>query len=136
MILLQEFLKSLNEVLSWFLGNRDEPMCTLIIFMAADLLTGIMSSVVNHQFDDNTLLKGIAKKICILILIGIAHTMDLYLLSRAELLRNPVLFFFISSEGISVCKNASKLEVPIPDRLKKILLQIAQKEKKDESKEE
>ena len=133
MILLQEFLKSLNEVLSWFLGNRDEPMCTLIIFMAADLLTGIMSSVVNHQFDDNTLLKGIAKKICILILIGIAHTMDLYLLSRAELLRNPVLFFFISSEGISVCKNASKLEVPIPDRLKKILLQIAQKEKKDES---
>lgn len=136
MILLQEFLKSLNEVLSWFLGNRDEPMCTLIIFMAADLLTGIMSSVVNHQFDDNTLLKGIAKKICILILIGIAHTMDLYLLSRAELLRNPVLFFFISREGISVCKNASKLEVPIPDRLKKILLQIAQKEKKDESKEE
>ena len=136
MILLQEFLKSLNEVLSWFLGNRDEPMCTLIIFMAADLLTGIMSSVVNHQFDDNTLLKGIAKKICILILIGIAHTMDLNLLSGAELLRNPVLFFFISSEGISVCKNASKLEVPIPDRLKKILLQIAQKEKKDESKEE
>ena len=136
MILLQEFLKSLNEVFSWFLGNRDEPMCTLIIFMAADLLTGIMSSVVNNQFDDNTLLKGIAKKICILILIGIAHTMDLYLLSRAELLRNPVLFFFISSEGISVCKNASKLEVPIPDRLKKILLQIAQKEKKDESKEE
>ena len=136
MILLQDFFKSLNEVFSWFLGNPDEAMCTLIIFMAADLLTGIMSSVVNHQFDDNTLLKGIAKKICILILIGIAHTMDLYLLSRAELLRNPVLFFFISSEGISVCKNASKLEVPIPDRLKKILLQIAQKEKKDESKEE
>lgn len=136
MILLQEFLKSLNEVFSWFLGNRDEPMCTLIIFMAADLLTGIMSSVVNHQFDDNTLLKGIAKKICILILIGIAHTMDLYLLSRAELLRNPVLFFFISNEGISVCKNATKLEVPIPDRLKKELLRIARKEEKDESKEE
>ena len=136
MILLQEFLKSLNEVFSWFLGNRDEPMCTLIIFMAADLLTGIMSSVVNHQFDDNTLLKGIAKKICILILIGIAHTMDLNLLSGAELLRNPVLFFFISSEGISVCKNATKLEVPIPDRLKKELLRIARKEEKDESKEE
>ena len=136
MILLQEFLKSLNEVFNWFLGNRDEPMCTLIIFMAADLLTGIMSSVVNHQFDDNTLLKGIAKKICILILIGIAHTMDLNLLSGAELLRNPVLFFFISNEGISVCKNATKLEVPIPDRLKKELLRIARKEEKDESKEE
>lgn len=136
MILLQEFLKSLNEVFSWFLGNPDEAMCTLIIFMAADLLTGIMSSVVNHQFDDNTLLKGIAKKICILILIGIAHTMDLNLLSGAELLRNPVLFFFISNEGISVCKNATKLEVPIPDRLKKELLRIARKEEKDESKEE
>lgn len=130
MILLQDFFKSLNEVFSWFLGNRDESICTLIIFMAADLLTGIMSSVVNHQFDDNTLLKGIAKKICILILIGIAHTMDLNLLSGAELLRNPVLFFFISNEGISVCKNATKLEVPIPDRLKKELLRIARKEKK------
>ena len=136
MFLLQEFLKSLHDVFSWFLGNRDDPMCTLIIFMAADLLTGIMSSVVNHQFDDNTLLKGIAKKICILILIGIAHTMDLNLLSGAELLRNPVLFFFISNEGISVCKNATKLEVPIPDRLKKELLRIARKEEKDESKEE
>ena len=134
MILLQEFLKSLNEVLSWFLGNRDEPMCTLIIFMAADLLTGIMSSIADHQFNGSTLLKGIAKKICILILIGIAHTMDLNLLSGAELLRSPVLFFFISSEGISICKNASKLGVTIPDRLKKELIRMIQEDQNDTSK--
>lgn len=133
MILLQEFFKSLNEVFSWFLGNLNEPMCTLIIFMAADLLTGIMSSIADHQFSGNTLLKGIAKKICILILIGIAHTIDLNLLSKTELLRNPVLFFFISSEGISVCKNASKLGVTIPDGLKKELIRIIQEDQNDTS---
>ena len=134
MILLQEFFKSLNEVFSWFLGNLNEPMCTLIIFMAADLLTGIMSSIADHQFSGNTLLKGIAKKICILILIGIAHTIDLNLLSKTELLRNPVLFFFISSEGISVCKNASKLGVTIPDGLKKELIRIIQEDQNNTSK--
>lgn len=131
MILLQDFFKSLNEVFSWFLGNPDEAMCTLIIFMAADLLTGIMSSIADHQFSGNMLLKGIAKKICILILIGIAHTMDLNFLSETELLRNPVLFFFISSEGISVCKNASKLGVTIPDGLKKELLRMIQEDQND-----
>lgn len=134
MILLQNFLKSLNEVFSWFLGNHDESMCTLIIFMAADLLTGIMSSIADHQFNGSTLLKGIAKKICILILIGIAHTMDLNLLSGAELLRSPVLFFFISSEGISICKNASKLGVTIPDGLKKELIRMIQEDQNDTSK--
>lgn len=131
MILLQDFFKSLNEVFSWFLGNPDEAMCTLIIFMAADLLTGIMSSIADHQFSGNMLLKGIAKKICILILIGIAHTMDLNFLSETELLRNPVLFFFISSEGISVCKNASKLGVTIPDGLKKELIRMIQENQND-----
>ena len=134
MIFLQDFFKSLNEVFSWFLGNPDEAMCTLIIFMAADLLTGIMSSIADHQFSGNMLLKGIAKKICILILIGIAHTMDLNLLSGAELLRSPVLFFFISSEGISICKNASKLGVTIPDRLKKELIRMIQEDQNDTSK--
>lgn len=131
MILLQDFFKSFNEVFSWFLGNPDEAMCTLIIFMAADLLTGIMSSIADHQFNGNMLLKGIAKKICILILIGIAHTMDLNFLSETELLRNPVLFFFISSEGISVCKNASKLGVTIPDGLKKELIRMIQENQND-----
>lgn len=131
MILLQDFFKSFNEVFSWFLGNPDEAMCTLIIFMAADLLTGIMSSIADHQFSGNMLLKGIAKKICILILIGIAHTMDLNFLSETELLRNPVLFFFISSEGISVCKNASKLGVTIPDGLKKELIRMIQENQND-----
>ena len=131
MILLQDFFKSLNEVFSWFLGNPDEAMCTLIIFMAADFLTGIMSSIADHQFSGNMLLKGIAKKICILILIGIAHTMDLNFLSETELLRNPVLFFFISSEGISVCKNASKLGVTIPDGLKKELIRMIQENQND-----
>ena len=131
MILLQDFFKSFNEVFSWFLGNPDEAMCTLIIFMAADLLTGIMSSIADHQFNGNMLLKGIAKKICILILIGIAHTMDLNFLSETELLRNPVLFFFISSEGISVCKNASKLGVTIPDGLKKELIRMIQEDQND-----
>ena len=133
MILLQEFSKLLKEVFSCFLGNCDGLMSTLIIMMASDLLTGIMSSAVNHRFDKHTLLKETARKICILILVGIAHTMDLNLLSGAELLRNPVLFFFISSEGFSVCKNASELEVPIPDRLKKELLRMARNGKKDGS---
>ena len=131
MIFLQDFFRSLKAVFSCFLGNPDEAMCTLIIFMAADLLTGIMSSIADHQFSGNMLLKGIAKKICILILIGIAHTMDLNFLSETELLRNPVLFFFISSEGISVCKNASKLGVTIPDGLKKELIRMIQENQND-----
>ena len=60
--------------------------------------------------------------------------MDLNLLSGAELLRSPVLFFFISSEGISICKNASKLGVTIPDRLKKELIRMIQEDQNDTSK--
>lgn len=136
MILFQEFLKILNEIFSWFLGTRDELMCTLIVFSTVDLLTGLLSSSVNRQFDGHTLRKGVAKKICIFILIGIAHTIDINLLHGDELLRTPVLFFFISREGISVCKNASILGVTIPDGLKKELLRMTQEYQKNATKED
>lgn len=135
MILFQDFLKTLYEILVWFLGNRDDLMCTLIIFSIADLFTGLLSSVITHQFDGNTFREGLCKKLYIFILVGIGHTIDINLFHREELLRTLILFFFISREGISVCKNISKLGIPIPEGLKKELLWIVRDEK-DEPKEE
>ena len=50
--------------------------------------------------------------------------MDIYILGQAGILRNVVIFFYLSNEGVSILENASHLGLPVPEKLKEILKQL------------
>ncbi|WP_100064988.1 phage holin family protein [Miniphocaeibacter massiliensis] len=120
--------------LGWYLGGIDGFIYVLIIFIAVDYITGILRAIVEKRLSSRVGAKGIIKKIIIFIVVGVANLLDLYLLKEGNaVLRTAVIFFYLSNEGISLLENASTVGLPIPEKLKEILIQLHNKEDSSES---
>ena len=118
-------------LLQHFLGQWNNQIEILLIFMVIDYVTGlsaayIMSSV---YLDSRKGFKGIIKKIVILCLVILAHQMDV-LIGQDTLVRNVVLLFFIGNEGLSILENASNCGLPVPQKLKNTLAQFTEAKNK------
>ena len=123
--------------LGYFVGGVDGLMTTLIIFMVIDYITGLMCAVADKKLSSEVGFKGICKKVLIMMLVGVAHIVDLHVVGTGQALRSAVICFYLSNAGVSVLENAGHLGLPIPEKLKDILAQLHGREevKEDESHE-
>ena len=111
-----------------WLGGFDGLLIALIGFMIVDYITGVFCAVIEHKLSSEVGAKGILRKVLVIIMVGVANTLDLYIVEGDEpLLRTAVIFFYLSNEGISILENSVRLGLPVPDKLKEILLQIKSK---------
>lgn len=110
--------------LGYFLGGYDGLLYVLVVFMAADYITGIMCAVSDKKLSSEVGFKGICRKVLILMLVGIANLLDLQVIGTGAVLRTAVIFFYLSNEGVSLLENAAHLGLPIPKKLKAILAQL------------
>ncbi len=113
--------------IGYFVGGVDGLMTALLVLMVLDYVTGIMCAIVDKQLSSAIGFKGIFKKVLIIILVGIAHIVDMYVIRNGEALRSAVICFYMSNEGVSVLENAGRLGLPIPEKLKAILSQLHDK---------
>ncbi len=60
----------------------------------------------------------------IILLVGVAHIVDLHVVGTGSALRSAVVCFYLSNEGVSLLENAAHLGLPIPDKLKMVLEQL------------
>lgn len=125
---IQLMFSAIGGTLGYFLGGLDGMLYTLIAFVVIDYLTGILCAIVDKKLSSEVGFHGIARKIIIFSLVGIAHLLDVQILGKAGVLRAMVIFFYVSNEGISIVENASYLGLPIPEKLKEILKQLKDKE--------
>ena len=117
--------------LGYFLGGMDGLMIALVVFMALDYITGLMCAVIDKKLSSTVGFKGICKKVFILMLVGVAHIIDLHVVGTGSALRSAVICFYMSNEGLSLLENAAHAGLPIPDRLKDILSQLHDKDRTD-----
>lgn len=110
--------------LGWFLGGCDGLLYALIAFVVVDYVTGVMCAVADKELSSEVGFKGIAKKVLIFLLVGIANILDVQVIGSGSVLRTAVIFFYISNEGVSLLENAGHLGLPIPEKLKDILAQL------------
>jgi toxin secretion/phage lysis holin len=110
--------------LGWFLGGADGFLYALIAFVAIDYITGVMCAIVDHRLSSEVGFKGICKKVLIFMMVGIGNIIDVQVLGQAGVLRTAVIFFYLSNEGVSMLENAGHLGLPIPAKLKDILVQL------------
>ena len=113
--------------LGYFVGGMDGLLTALLILMTIDYITGIMCAIIDKQLSSSVGFKGICKKVLILMLVGVAHIVDLHVVGTGEALRSAVICFYLSNEGVSVLENAGHLGLPIPEKLKAILAQLHDK---------
>ena len=106
----------------YFFGGWDGFLYALVLLTVADYVTGVASAAVSKTLSSSAGLRGVFKKALMFLLVGVAHTLDAYVLGGANApVRNAVLFFFISNEGISILENAASAGLPIPPKLKNLL---------------
>ena len=110
-----------------FLGGVDTMLIALVMFMVVDYVTGLAVALIFHKSkktegggaSSKEGFKGIVKKICILLLVGLAHEVDIIV--GADYMRSITIMFFVANEGLSVLENAGLMGVKYPAFLVKAL---------------
>jgi toxin secretion/phage lysis holin len=128
---LQAFLATVGGWLGWFMGGWDGFLYALVVFVVIDYWTGLLCAIVDKNLSSEIGAKGILKKVVIFALVGVGSTIDMHLIGEGGVIRTAVVFFFASNEGVSILENASRLGLPIPQKLKDIFAQLHNGDKKN-----
>ena len=110
--------------LGYFLGGCDGLLYALIAFVAIDYITGVMCAISDKTLSSEVGFRGICRKVLIFLLVGIGNIIDVQVLGSPGVLRTAVIFFYLSTEGVSLLENAAHLGLPVPDAIKTVLEQL------------
>lgn len=113
-------------VLSYWLGGWDILLKTIVFLAVVDYVTGLIKGVYLKQLSSEIGFKGLLKKIVMFIVIAVSFVIQ-QLIGGTIPLREVVIMFYISNEALSLLENAA-IFVPIPDKLKSVLLQLREEQ--------
>ena len=119
-----------------FFGGWDILLKTILFLAIMDYITGWIKGIYEKNLSSEVGFRGILKKIVMFIIIATSYHIQT-LLSNNIPVREVVIMFYIANEGLSLLENAA-IFIPIPERLKNILLQLRDKtiNKEDKRKSE
>ena len=129
--IMKAILTAIGGYLGYILGSYDGFLYALVAFVVIDYLTGIMLAIIKKRLSSAIGCKGIFKKVMVFLMVAIGHTIDAYLIGNGGAIRTAVIFFYISNEGISILENSANLGLPIPEKLREILIQLKEGKKYD-----
>ncbi|EPI51561.1 MULTISPECIES: phage holin family protein [Gardnerella] len=121
--------------LGYFLGGCDGLILALLLFVVTDYITGVMCAAIDKKLSSSVGFKGIFRKVLIFMLVGIANIIDFQVIKQGSVIRTAVIFFYLSNEGLSLTENAAHLGLPVPEKLKNVLEQLHDKNRKDNTHE-
>lgn len=120
----------LGAICGFLYGSLNGLLIAVLVLIGVDYLTGLAAAAVNKELDSKVGWKGIVKKACMLLILAVAHILDVYVLGVANIesdhaaIMTLVEFLYIGNEGISILENAGKLGVTLPKPLYKVLVQL------------
>lgn len=118
-------------VMGYLFGGFDILVVTLLCMTVLDYVTGVLNAYMQKKLSSNVGFKGIVKKVMIYIVVFCSVLLN-RLLGGELPLREIVITFFIANEGLSLLENVSPY-MPVPESLKKALLQLRENTVKKES---
>lgn len=132
-IIIDSIAGAVGAVLGFMYGEVTGLFWALIAFMALDYITGVVVAAINKQLSSEVGFRGLAKKLMILVFVSLGHIADMYVLGGTPVAMSAVMLFYIANEGLSIIENAGNLGLPVPKKLKDIMVQL---KKESESEEE
>lgn len=113
--------------LGWLFGGLDGFLTVLIIFVILDYVSGILRAGVERKLSSVIGFRGLARKMAMFVMVIIGHLVDDMLIGYGGILRTAVIFFYCANEALSILENVTSIGLPIPKKLKDILLQLRKK---------
>lgn len=108
--------------IAYFLGGWDVLLKTIVFLAVVDYITGVIKGIYTKELSSEIGFAGLLKKIVMFIVIAVAYAIQT-LIGDTIPLREVVIMFYITNEALSLIENAAVF-VPIPDKLKSVLLQL------------
>ncbi|PHD59094.1 phage holin family protein [Bacillus toyonensis] len=115
-VLTKTFIAAFGGFCGYFLGGWDTTLKVLVIMAAIDYITGVFAAGYNGELKSKVGFKGIAKKVVLFLLVGVATQLDTALGSNSAI-REATIFFFIGNELLSLLENAGRMGIPLPSAL-------------------
>lgn len=109
---------------TFIFGELSGLLIALIVFMAIDFATGLISAGFKHEIKSEKSWIGIARKGVILLVVAIGNMLDVHIIGNGSTVRTMVIGFYLANEGISILENVGKIGVPLPSKLKNILEEL------------
>lgn len=114
-------------------GGWDSALGALLVCMAIDYATGLIVAGVFHAspkspgggLESHAGWKGLARKCVTLLMVVMAHEMDILL--GICYIRDAVVIGFCANEVISIIENAGLMGLPIPEVLRDAIDQLKRK---------
>lgn len=112
----------------YLIGGLDIALVCLLIAIALDYISGIIKAYVTKELSSKIGLKGILKKVGILLIVMLSVLVD-RVTGETGAVRTLVIYYFVANEGLSILENLGQAGVPIPESIKKAL-KVLKKENK------
>lgn len=128
---LQLIFTAIGGYIGWFLGGFDGLTYALVAFVVINYITGVMVAVLEKKLSSSIGSKGIFKKVLIFTFMGIGHIIDFHIIKNGSAVRTAVIFFYLSNEGLSIIENATRIGLPVPEKLKVVFRELRKEDEKD-----
>nr|AAS68354.1 holin-like protein [Bacillus thuringiensis serovar galleriae] len=115
-VLVKTFLATFGGFCGYFFGGWDVLLKILVTMVSVDYITGMIAAGYNGKLKSKIGFKGIAKKIVLFLLVGVATQLDMVLGSNSAI-REATIFFFVGNELLSISENAGRIGIPLPQPL-------------------
>lgn len=129
---MKEVLQSIIAVVStglvYLLGGFDVSLMALVIAIVLDYISGVLKAYVTKELSSKVGLKGIIKKVGVLLVVMLAVIID-NVTGGTGAIRTLVIYYFVANEGLSVIENLGQAGVPIPQSIKKALKALKKENK-------
>ena len=116
---------------SYWLGGWDVLLKAIVFLAVVDYITGLIKAVYLKVLSSETGFKGLLKKIVMFIVIAVSFSIQ-ELIGNTIPLREVVIMFYICNEALSLLENAAVF-VPIPDKLRDVLIQLREKDTEEDT---
>ena len=125
------FLTAAGAFVTALFGEWDGALLTLLLFMAADWLTGLIVAGVFHRspksrngaLESRIGLKGLCRKGAMLLVVLIAYRLDL-MAGLHGVLRTAAIVALVCNEALSVLENVGLMGVKYPEIINRVIRQL------------
>lgn len=104
----------------FLIGGFDVAISCLLIAIALDYVSGILKAFINKNLSSEIGLKGILKKVGVLVIVMLGVLVD-RVAGETGAIRTLVIYYFVANEGLSIVENLGEAGLPIPKKLKEAL---------------
>ena len=118
-------------------GEWTTMLTILVVLMATDYISGWIVALCGRSpktesggLSSKVGFIGIAKKAFIMIMVLLATLLDKAIGTGQMVFQSSLVLYYIANEGLSILENAALMGVPFPEKMKKALESMREREEK------